>query len=490
MRIGNAAFEQLQLDVYGELMDAMHVVRRFELEAHGEAWRVQKVLLDHLARIWDEPDHGIWEVRGPRRHFTHSKVMAWVAFDRAIMGVEILRPVRPGRRLARAARGDPRDICQKGFDRVKNSFVQYYGGEGVDAALLLIPQVGFLAPEDPRVHGTVAAIERELMIDDLVLRYRTEENVDGLPPGEGAFLACTFWLADAYAMLGRYDDAEGLFEHLLSYRNDLGLLAEEYDPRARRQLGNFPQGFSHVALINTANNLISRRGPAEHRADALPAASSGTSRSAVWRPQTTAPTRAGSCPAFEAAADRQLRPARHRPAQRAARTLSQIRASGIAGPIFEPLVAQNEPRARLGTRENDVMAAKVIGIDLGTTNSCVAVMEGGQAKVIENAEGMRTTPSIVAFTKDGEILVGMPAKRQAVTNPENTIFAIKRLIGRRYDDPIVEKDKGLVPYKIVRGDNGDAWVEAQGKQLQPEPDQRLHPDQDEGDRRGAIWARR
>jgi GH15 family glucan-1,4-alpha-glucosidase len=193
--------------------------------------------------------------------------MAWVAFDRAIMGVEsfgLSGPVDDWRELRAAIH---RDICQKGFDRVKNSFVQYYGGEGVDAALLLIPQVGFLAPEDPRVHGTVAAIERELMLDDLVLRYRTEENVDGLPPGESAFLACTFWLADAYAMLGRYDDAEGLFEHLLSYRNDLGLLAEEHDPRARRQLGNFPQGFSHVALINTANNLISRRGPAEHRAE-------------------------------------------------------------------------------------------------------------------------------------------------------------------------------------------------------------------------------
>jgi GH15 family glucan-1,4-alpha-glucosidase len=272
VRIGNAAYKQLQLDVYGELMDAMHVVRKYELEAHAEAWRVQSVLMDHLAKVWDEPDHGIWEVRGPRRHFTHSKLMAWVAFDRAIKGVEsfgLSGPVDEWRELRAAIHAD---ICQKGFDAEKNSFVHYYGSEGVDGALLLIPQVGFLPPEDPRVHGTVAAIERELMVDDLVLRYRTAESVDGLPPGEGAFLACTFWLADAYAMLGRHDDAERVFEHLLSFRNDLGLLAEEYDPRARRQLGNFPQGFSHVALINTANNLISRRGPAEQRAERAGAA--------------------------------------------------------------------------------------------------------------------------------------------------------------------------------------------------------------------------
>jgi GH15 family glucan-1,4-alpha-glucosidase len=193
--------------------------------------------------------------------------MAWVAFDRAIKSVESFGrsgPVDEWRTLRAQIH---EDICAKGFDPEKNSFVQYYGGKGVDAALLLIPQVGFLPPEDPRVHGTVAAIERELMVDDLVLRYRTAENLDGLPPGEGAFLACSFWLADVYAMLGRQDDAERLFEHLLSFRNDLGLLAEEYDSRARRQLGNFPQGFSHIALINTANNLISRRGPAEQRAE-------------------------------------------------------------------------------------------------------------------------------------------------------------------------------------------------------------------------------
>jgi GH15 family glucan-1,4-alpha-glucosidase len=248
-------------------MDAMHVGRKFELEAHAESWRVQKSLIGHLARIWDKPDHGIWEVRGPRRHFTHSKVMAWVAFDRAIRAVESFGLSGPADKWRERRAAIHEDICQNCFDRAKNSFVQYYGGDGVDASLLLIPQVGFLPPDDPRVLGTVAAIERELMVDGLVLRYRTEENVDGLPPGEGAFLACSFWLADAYALLDRYAEAEQMFERLLSFRNDLGLLAEEYDPRARRQLGNFPQGFSHVALINTAHNLISRRGPAKQRAE-------------------------------------------------------------------------------------------------------------------------------------------------------------------------------------------------------------------------------
>jgi GH15 family glucan-1,4-alpha-glucosidase len=267
VRIGNAAFEQMQIDVYGELMDVAHVGRKFELEANLEAWRVQRALMDHLARIWDAPDEGIWEVRGPRRHFTHSRLMAWVAVDRSIKAVEAYGLSGPLEAWCGLRTRIHQDICARGFDAQKNSFVQYYGGKGVDASLLLIPEVGFLPPEDPRVHGTVAAIERELMVDGLVLRYRTDENVDGLPEGEGAFLACSFWLADVYAMLGRLGDAEGLFEHLLSFRNDLGLLAEEYDPRARRQLGNFPQGFSHIALVNTAHNLISRRGPAEQRAE-------------------------------------------------------------------------------------------------------------------------------------------------------------------------------------------------------------------------------
>jgi GH15 family glucan-1,4-alpha-glucosidase len=267
VRIGNAAFTQLQIDVFGELMDAAHVGRKFEIEADDDSWRVQKALMAHLARIWQEPDEGIWEIRGPRRHFTHSKVMAWVAFDRAIKAVDSFGLSGPVDEWRTTRARIHEDICKNGFDREKNSFVQYYGGEEVDAALLLIPQVGFLPPEDPRVKGTVAAIERELIEGGLVLRYRTEQTVDGLPPGEGAFLACSFWLADVYAMLGRLDDALRLFEHLLSFRNDLGLLAEEYEPRAKRQLGNFPQGFSHIALVNTANNLISRRGPAEQRAE-------------------------------------------------------------------------------------------------------------------------------------------------------------------------------------------------------------------------------
>jgi GH15 family glucan-1,4-alpha-glucosidase len=267
VRIGNLACEQLQIDVYGELMDAAHVGRKFELAEHEDAWRVQKALMAHLARIWDEPDEGIWEVRGPRRHFTHSKLMAWAAFDRAIKAVETFGLAGPLDEWRSLRAQIHEDICKKGLDPERNCFVQYYGGKGVDAALLLIPQVGFLPPEDPRVQATVAAIERELMEGGLVLRYRTEEHVDGLPPGEGTFLACSFWLADVYGMLGRQEDAERLFEHLLSLRNDLGLLAEEYDPRARRQLGNFPQGFSHIALVNTANNLISRRGPAEQRAE-------------------------------------------------------------------------------------------------------------------------------------------------------------------------------------------------------------------------------
>jgi GH15 family glucan-1,4-alpha-glucosidase len=275
VRIGNAAYAQLQIDVFGELMDVAHVGRKFELRANLEAWRVQRALMDHLTGIWQEPDEGIWEVRGPRRHFTHSRLMAWLAFDRSIKAVEchgLSGPVEAWRRIRAEIR---HDICTKGFDAGKNSFVQYYGGKAVDASLLQIPLVGFLPPEDPRVLGTVAAIERELMEGGLLLRYRTEENIDGLPEGEGAFLACSFWLADVYAMLGRLDEAERLFEHLLSFRNDLGLLAEEYDPRAGRQLGNFPQGFSHIALINTAHNLISRLGPAQQRAERDGEASDG-----------------------------------------------------------------------------------------------------------------------------------------------------------------------------------------------------------------------
>jgi GH15 family glucan-1,4-alpha-glucosidase len=267
VRVGNAAYDQRQIDVYGELMDAMHVARKFQLEFSDEAWRMQRVLMENLERIWREPDEGIWEMRGPRRHFTHSKLMAWVAFDRAVKAVEAFGRPGPVERWRRLRDTIHADICRNGYSEEKGAFAQYFGGRTLDASLLLMAEVGFLPPEDPRFRGTVEAIERELMTDGLVHRYQTEERVDGLPPGEGAFLACSFWLADAYGMMGRHGDAERLFERLLSLRNDLGLLAEEYDPGAKRQLGNFPQGFSHIGLVNTANNLISSRGPAEQRAD-------------------------------------------------------------------------------------------------------------------------------------------------------------------------------------------------------------------------------
>jgi GH15 family glucan-1,4-alpha-glucosidase len=267
VRIGNAAHSQLQLDVYGELMDVMHVARKFKLENSEDAWRFQKTLMDYLETDWHREDEGIWEVRGPRRDFTHSKVMAWVAFDRAVKAVERYRldgPVSKWRRLRDLVHAD---VCEHGFDRQRNSFVQYYGGDTLDAALLMMAPVGFLPPDDPRIVGTVEAIQRELMSDGLVARYQTRPGIDGLPPGEGAFLACSFWLADNLVMMGRVEEAKALFRRLLALRNDLGLLAEEYDPIARRQLGNFPQAFSHVALVNTAHNLMRLRGPAKSRAD-------------------------------------------------------------------------------------------------------------------------------------------------------------------------------------------------------------------------------
>jgi GH15 family glucan-1,4-alpha-glucosidase len=266
VRIGNAAQEQFQLDVYGELMDALHVARKYRIEPDPDAWRVQKVLMGFIAERWGDPDDGIWEIRGPRRHFTHSKLMAWVGVDRAISAVEqygLDGPVDDWRALRARIH---HDICRRGYDPGRNSFVQHYSGSQLDASLLLIPIVGFLPPTDPRVVGTVEAIRRELTVDGFVLRYRPESGVDGLAGGEGAFLACTFWLADALALMGRHDEAAEIFERLLGVRNDVGLLAEEYDPRARRQLGNFPQAFSHVGLINTAQNLALAKGPAQRRA--------------------------------------------------------------------------------------------------------------------------------------------------------------------------------------------------------------------------------
>jgi len=265
VRIGNAAAGQIQLDVYGEILDALYVARRAGLSANDASWALECALMAHLETIWDQPDDGIWEVRGGRKHFTHSKVMAWVAFDRAVRSIEeygLEGPLDHWRSIRDTIH---KQVCDKGFDAEQNSFVQSFGVTALDASLLLIPMVGFLPPHDARVRGTLAAIERNLVRDGFVLRYNTNEETDGLPPGEGAFLACSFWLADNYILQDRYNDALELFNRLLSLRNDVGLLAEEYDPSAKRQLGNFPQAFSHLALINTARNLLSKTGPAHQR---------------------------------------------------------------------------------------------------------------------------------------------------------------------------------------------------------------------------------
>ena len=268
VRIGNAAHNQLQLDIFGEVMDALHQAREGGLGTNEAGWDVQREFLLHLEKIWREPDEGIWEVRGGRQHFTHSKAMAWLAFDRAIKSAEIYNLPGPIGRWREIRSQIHDDICTHGFDAARGSFVRAYGSKQLDASLLLLPAVGFLPPEDARIQGTVAAIERELVVDGLVLRYDTAAAADGLPAGEGVFLACSFWLADAYLMLGRRDDAVRLFERLLALRNDLGLLSEQYEPRSRRLVGNFPQAFSHLALVNSASNLAHDRKPAEQRSQA------------------------------------------------------------------------------------------------------------------------------------------------------------------------------------------------------------------------------
>ena len=255
VRIGNAAAKQFQLDVYGEVMDTLHLARVVHIEPSDHAWRVQIALLEFLAAHWSRPDEGLWEIRGAPRHFTHSKVMAWVAFDRAIKDAEsdaLEGPVATWREIRETIHAE---VCEKGFDVKTNTFVQSYESDHLDASLLLIPQVGFLPADDPRVLGTIAAIEGRLLVDGLVLRYSTQTNVDALPPGEGAFLPCSFWLADAYTLTGRRAEAEALFERLLAMGNEVGLFAEEYDPRARRMLGNFPQALTHMALVNSARLL-------------------------------------------------------------------------------------------------------------------------------------------------------------------------------------------------------------------------------------------
>jgi GH15 family glucan-1,4-alpha-glucosidase len=257
VRIGNAASEQLQIDVFGEVIDALYQARVHGLEFQKNPWDLQVVLLEHLERVWREPDEGIWEIRGERRHFVHSKVMAWVAFDRSVRSVEEQNHPGPVDRW-RALRDEIHaDVLENGFDKELGSFVQSYGSKDLDASLLLVPLVGFLPASDPRVRGTIEAIERSLVVDGFVLRYRTTQTgVDGLPPGEGVFLPCSFWLVDCLELIGRHDDAHMLFERLLGLANDVGLLAEEYDPKAKRQLGNFPQAFTHLALVNTAFNVL------------------------------------------------------------------------------------------------------------------------------------------------------------------------------------------------------------------------------------------
>jgi GH15 family glucan-1,4-alpha-glucosidase len=266
VRIGNGAHGQIQIDVYGEVMDALYQAQRGGLASSADAWALQQALLGHLAEVWRNPDRGIWESRGPERHFTFSKIMAWVAFDR---GARIAREFGlqgPVERWSEIANEIHAEVCARGYDPELDSFVQSYGSKWLDGSLLLIPTTGFLPPDDPRVRGTVRAIEGRLLSNGFVMRHDPAEVETGLAHGEGAFLACSFWLADALVLLGREAEGKRLFERLLTLRNDVGLLSEEYDVTARRLVGNFPQAFSHIALINTAQNLARPAKPAEQRA--------------------------------------------------------------------------------------------------------------------------------------------------------------------------------------------------------------------------------
>jgi GH15 family glucan-1,4-alpha-glucosidase len=256
VRIGNNAVNQLQLDVFGEVMNALHVARVGGLSGSDSAWRVQSAMADHLATVWQQQDEGIWETRGGRQHFTFSKVMAWVAFDRVVKSAEQFElegPLEKWREIRDAIHAD---VCAKGWNPKLNSFTQVYGGTDLDASLLNLPLVGFLPPEDPRIRGTLDAVESTLLVDGFVKRYHTSDVDDGLPPGEGTFLACSFWFVDNLILQGRVDEATAMYNRLLSLCNDVGLLSEEYDPVAKRLVGNFPQAFSHVALVNTGFNLI------------------------------------------------------------------------------------------------------------------------------------------------------------------------------------------------------------------------------------------
>ncbi len=265
VRVGNAAHGQLQLDVYGELMDALHQARAAGLASLERAWAIQHELLEWLEEGWREPDFGIWEIRGPAQHFTHSKIMCWVAFDRAIKDAQQFGFTCPLERWRRVRDEIHAEVCERGYDAKRNCFVQAYGSKQLDASLLLIPVLGFLSADDPRVRGTIEAIEQNLRHDIFVHRYDTASKVDGLSGGEGSFLACSFWLVDAYAMCGRRREAEEMFERLLALANDVGLFAEEYDPKQQRMLGNFPQAFTHLALVASAFNLSHVQQPAKQR---------------------------------------------------------------------------------------------------------------------------------------------------------------------------------------------------------------------------------
>jgi GH15 family glucan-1,4-alpha-glucosidase len=265
VRIGNAAADQLQLDVFGEVADALHHARLGGLQYLGASWEFGRALLEHLEAVWRSPDEGIWEVRREPRHFTYSKVMAWVAFDRSVKAVEMFGLDGPVDRWRRIRAEIHEEVCRRAFNPAIGAFTQAYESDEMDASALLMPQVGFLPPDDPRMLATVRAVERRLLRRGLVLRYDTGTTDDGLPPGEGAFLPCSFWLADAYVLTGRRNDAQRLFERLVGLCNDVGLLAEEYDPDAQRAVGNFPQAFSHIALVNTAYNIAATRKPCEQR---------------------------------------------------------------------------------------------------------------------------------------------------------------------------------------------------------------------------------
>jgi GH15 family glucan-1,4-alpha-glucosidase len=261
VRIGNAAHAQLQLDVYGELLDVFHQSRMAKLKLDDGSWAMECQFLKHLANIWDQPDSGIWEIRGDGKHYVSSKVMTWVAFDRAIKSAEHFGFKAPLDQWKTLRETIHRDVCMKGFDKKQNAFVESYGADVLDASILLLPSVGFLPPSDPRVEGTIAAVEKYLMRDGFVLRHDPRRVSDEKEPIEGAFLACTLWLADAYVLAGQIDKADRLFDHVVAIANDLGLLAEEYDTEAGRQTGNFPQALTHIALINTAHNLSTAKAP-------------------------------------------------------------------------------------------------------------------------------------------------------------------------------------------------------------------------------------